>query len=862
MHAPSPLSEMGEAALAYASKGWPVFPCNHLLDIPPDPERGIMGGKRCKKPLTPHGFMDATTDPIQIATWWRRWPNALIGTPAGSKTGVWVLDLDLDLEKGKDGLTDLANLEREHGPVPETLTVRTPRGGQHRYFPRDATRPIRNSTGRLAKGIDTRGEGGYVILPPSKRADGATYQWVVPWEQAPFVAAPDWIYDLIRSKPNEPDPDPTDKDEDKEDEEGPDEDPEDAERSGASMDIRGRAAAQVALKGCFDELAATPDGKRNHKLNALAYRLGRMVARGWIDRRDIEKRLLEAAYANNLVLDESERAAMATIQSGLRAGIKNPHPDLKDRRHTGPSGDPKQTRTLPGPDGRPIVRLVPGEESRVETETEGAILASGQPVFIRGNVMVRPAIDTKASASKGKTTTVIRLSRMTRASMLRLLSEIMWFEEFNKKQKAWVRIKAPVDVRDMLLDRDGYWKLPKIVGTTTIPILRPDGSLFSVPGYDPTTRLYYTPDENLKLPSINEAPTREEALTALTYLTDLLVEFPFKTEIDWAVALSALITPIVRAAIDNAPMHAIRAHTAGTGKSFLIDLISLIVTGRPCPVMAIGKTEEETEKRLVSWVHDGVPIIAIDNVDGELSGDFLCQLLTAFIVKPRLLGGNEAPDYECKMTIVANGNNLTLVGGLASRRALLCSLDARVENPEKRPFKFDPKSRIMNNRGKYIAAIVTIVRAYLAAGEPIICDPLASYEDWIRMVRAPLMWLGLPDPVESMEIAREEDPELNAIREVFAHWQAILGLNSAHTTNQITEKACEQGVWPDDNFRYPEFRDALLRIAGQGGAISTKRLGKWLRAINGRIVGSLRLNIHANMAHGGVRQFYLEKISS
>ena len=108
------------------------------------------------------------------------------------------------------------------------------------------------------------------------------------------------------------------------------------------------------------------------------------------------------------------------------------------------------------------------------------------------------------------------------------------------------------------------------------------------------------------------------------------------------------------------------------------------------------------------------------------------------------------------------------------RRAVICTLDARVERPELREFKFDPIDRVLQARGAYVATCLTIARAYRAAGAPKVCRPLASYGEWSETARAPLIWLGEADPIDSMETAREEDPELAAIRELFVLWPKYL----------------------------------------------------------------------------------------
>ena len=135
-------------ALEYAEDGIPVFPCKR-------------GGK---EPLTPNGHLDATTDKSRITAWFNRWPNANIAVPTGKRSGFFVLDVDKD----SWGFGTLEALEEQFGELPPTRTVKTGRGGLHYHFkyPEDGT-VIPNSSGRLGPGIDIRGEGGYVLVPPS-----------------------------------------------------------------------------------------------------------------------------------------------------------------------------------------------------------------------------------------------------------------------------------------------------------------------------------------------------------------------------------------------------------------------------------------------------------------------------------------------------------------------------------------------------------------------------------------------------------------------------------------------------------------------------------------------------------------------
>ena len=118
-------------------------------------------------------------------------------------------------------------------------------------------------------------------------------------------------------------------------------------------------------------------------------------------------------------------------------------------------------------------------------------------------------------------------------------------------------------------------------------------------------------------------------------------------------------------------------------------------------------------------------------------------------------------------------------------------LDARVERPELREFEFDPIDRVVQNRGACVAACLTIAGAYRAAGAPKLCRPLGSYGEWSDAVRAPLIWLGEADPVDSMETAREEAPELAAILELFAQLPDHFG-DRGWTTAELIKIACER----------------------------------------------------------------------
>jgi hypothetical protein len=170
------------------------------------------------------------------------------------------------------------------------------------------------------------------------------------------------------------------------------------------------------------------------------------------------------------------------------------------------------------------------------------------------------------------------------------------------------------------------------------------------------------------LPPVPDCPTRDDASAALKLLEGLLTGFPFVDDVAIACALSAIITPVVRGAFLVAPLHASRAPTAGSGKSFLWDTVAAIAIGQLMPVMSTGPDETEMEKRLGTAMMTGQPLISIDNISKELGGDALCQIIERPVVEIRILGRSERVRIEARgTTLFATGNNFVIVGDVCQR---------------------------------------------------------------------------------------------------------------------------------------------------------------------------------------------------
>ena len=521
--------------------------------------------------------------------------------------------------------------------------------------------------------------------------------------------------------------------------------------------------------------------------------------------------------------------------------------------------DAKPRRPRPEPrdpaDKRPTIQVVNGELDRLATEAEDALVGSKLPIFQRGVDLVRP-ITREVSAAKGRTTVTAALQTLAVPSLLDLYCHTAQWQKFDARSMGWVRANPPKDVAAIHLSRAGQWTHPVVSGVVTTPTMRPDGSVLSAPGYDRATRLFHVADPTLVLPSLPTRPSRADAESALALLQSLIDGFPFVADEDRAVALAAIITPVVRGAMQVAPLFAIRASTAGTGKSYLVDLAAALSTGRLCPVISAGSNPEETEKRLGGLLLEGFPLLSIDNCNDELGGDLLCQAVERPLIRVRRLGVSDITEIESRATMFATGNGLRVRGDMV-RRTLLCTLDANMERPELREFAFDPVQAVLDERGRYVAAALTVVRAFRASGvKPLAA--LGSFESWSNTVRSALVWLGCADPCATMERAREEDPELEELREVMARWKRDLG-TEGYTVRDLADAADkrEESYGGAGDYVRRELRDALLRVSGERGAISTRRLGYWLKGRAGRIADGSKVvrvaDAHDNIARWGIR---------
>lgn len=789
-----------EQALELAFSGLPVFPCAANKA----PAIGKKAGGR--------GFIDASSDEAEVRRLFGLVPRArLVGVPTGPDSGFDVLDIDY---RHGGGAWEMENAHR----IPETRVHSTMSGGRHYLFKHAPG--VRNSASKktLARGVDVRGDGGYVIHPPSFGYVRDSDADIAPW--------PAWLLALVLKhlEAERPLPPPV---------------------SGAQVEI-----SEKRLKAYVDKLlervGSARDGEKHDTLRKTARLLGGIQAQagfsdtsaiGWLmDKLPRSVENWENAKKTALWGLEDGRGYPFTLED--RPLYTNGHAKT-DANYAGPILETavKPQKPVQEDPGRPTITVLHGLRHQAADEALAAMAGAKVAFYQRDRSLVRVAL-AKAKTSDGIVIEIAGLIPVMAPILGRAMGKAAEWQKLLKSGEP-VRIDPPKEVVEQVAAMSGDWPFPPITGVISTQTLRPDGTILATPGYDDATGLVLVAPP--PMPAIPDHPTRKDAAQALDLIGMLLAEFPFADEASRSVAFSMILTTVLRGALLPAvPMHVATAPQPGTGKSFLSDIASVISTGERCPVIAMAPNPEETEKRLIGAALTGQQIIAIDNVSEMMSGDFLNQLTERPILQPRGLGSSNMPRIANSFTVFANGNNLSAPADLV-RRTLVCRLDANLENPEEREFKANPVKIILADRGIYVAAALTIGRAYITAGMPDKLRPLASFERWSDLVRSALVWLTMPDPCSSMEMARAEDPTRAARGAIFKAWATELGLNPGGLTasHLVEETEAKDGF----GFSHPLFREACLGVAAErhGSTVSSRRLGKWLSKNNNNKVGDLKL---------------------
>lgn len=325
------------------------------------------------------------------------------------------------------------------------------------------------------------------------------------------------------------------------------------------------------------------------------------------------------------------------------------------------------------------------------------------------------------------------------------------------------RTNTPLPVRDHLFETPNSM-YPPLKGITNTPVFASSGKVISKAGYDLDSNLFYHPATGVIVPPVSEEPSDEDVWEAKRLLIEeLLGDFPIAAKTrkelldeglrgEGVPALTNLIAffllPFMRELLNNgavAPGMLITKPAPGSGASLLVDVYSIVTSGRTASPFAIPKNEEEMAKTLSSVLIEARGQMYFDNINNNVDSGELASAMTADHYSARVLGKSSTVDVPVRSTFIFTGNNVMMSGELV-RRLVLIDLDTRLANPELRTgwHHEDIKEWATEHRGELVWACLTLVANWVAKGKPQQRKAvLASYEDFCRKVGGILECAGI-----------------------------------------------------------------------------------------------------------------------
>jgi putative DNA primase/helicase len=338
-------------------------------------------------------------------------------------------------------------------------------------------------------------------------------------------------------------------------------------------------------------------------------------------------------------------------------------------------------------------------------------------------------------------------------------------------------ISPPMDVvANMLVEPRS--PLPQVERLTDVPVIAPDGSVHMESGYNAASRCFYTPAEDVHVPSVPSVPSAQDVTDARDLLYELLADFPFTSDAERAHAIAFMILPFVRILIKGpTPIHLFEAPNAGTGKSLIVEVLAIPTLGpRAVAFMAEGEHGDEWRKRITAALRHAPPFFVIDNISRTLDSGALASMVTAGVIEDRILQTSNLATIPIRCAIAVTGNNPTLSKEMIRRSVRIRINREGVEKPE----DYVPpggwkhanlREWTKQNRGELVWAVLTLARAWVAEGRP---GPgnlhLGSFEQWTHVIGGILRVAGIPgflDNLHEFRAAVEDTADADLVRALF-----------------------------------------------------------------------------------------------
>jgi hypothetical protein len=469
---------------------------------------------------------------------------------------------------------------------------------------------------------------------------------------------------------------------------------------------------------------------------------------------------------------------------------------------------------------KPVIRVVPGEMDRIVDAME-QVIAKDNRQFQSGGQIVSVSTDPVSGDAA--------ILPINNAMLTRLLSRNVIFEK-SKSGGGWSPSDPPKSHTSILYESKSYKYLSPLEGVARQPYFRvSDDELVLEAGYDLKSKMFGVFDpRQYVLPD----PTIESAREAQALLENLLVEFHFVDPADKSAALSAIFTAVVRPSLPFAPGFHVNAPASGSGKSYLCELIAAFAGPRDTKAsetkISYPKNSEEASKVILALLIKNPAVIEFDDMDSDWNPHgIILRMFTAEHITERILGVSKTATVSTRTLFLGSGNNVGPVRDLL-RRVLTIHVDPRCSTPATIKYKGNPVEQVRRERGKYVAAVLTIIQAWRKCGShKTEVESIVSFSGaWSEYCRQPLLWLGYPDPATALLNQVKHDPDSDALGVLMSEWQRAFG-----STPTTVRKAVEVSE------RNEDLLDAMREFpVEERGSINRSKLGWVLKKNANRIV--------------------------
>lgn len=468
-----------------------------------------------------------------------------------------------------------------------------------------------------------------------------------------------------------------------------------------------------------------------------------------------------------------------------------------------------------------LIRVVAGELHHVVNTAERE-LARGGRHYQSGGLIVTIATNPETG---DPSVVPINVPTLTKE-----LSQCAAWEKYNANLGGFVACDPPARHVGILNDSQTYAHLPNLTGIARQPYFREsDGELVTEAGYDMKSQRFGVFDSRK---FVTPEPTEDAAHDALKLLEGLLAEFTFLAPTDKAAAIAAIFTAVTRPSFAFAPGFHVKAATIGSGKSYLCELISAFAKPGETKKVSYPPTSEEATKAILSLLLSSPAVVEFDDMATDwIPHGIINRMFTSEFITDRILGVSKTATVSTRTLFLASGNNVGPVRDLL-RRVITINIDPHCATPATKSYKGSPVEDVRTDRGRYVAAVLTIILAWKAAGSPRAdVENIVTYGGaWADYCRHPLIWLGYPDPATALIEQVKHDPDAEALLVLMIEWHRVFG-SVPTTVRKVVSTVF--GFGGDE-----ALHDAICEFpVEERGGINASKFGWILKKNVNRIVG-------------------------